>query len=112
MLSPRRKSYSLIINITVRNFFINIVRSKSGSPVKVISGGTLKAKTRRLRRSIAIFIKAFMLAIKFLKVRNITKLKFIKISQDSQNPYLRITTKNIHFMMKLLKNNNLKRIKR
>jgi hypothetical protein len=110
--SSKRRFYSLIINLTSRNFFINVVRSKSGSPIKIFSGGTMKVKTKRLRKAFATFTKAFLIAIKFFKFRSIYKLNFIKIIQDSINPGIKINVKNIRFLNKLLKDNSIKRVKR
>jgi hypothetical protein len=89
-----------------------VTNSKTGNPIKIFSGGHLKVRTRRRRRSFSTFIKAFISIIKFLKQKNISKLHTLKIIQHAVNSNLRVYIKNIRVLFKLLKDNKLERVKR
>lgn len=78
--------YGVVINITQKNYFFTLVGADDGRVKKVLSSGYSGAKTARLRRSPMMFSKVFNQFTDYLKTKNVTKLRFVRIVQPSLVP--------------------------
>jgi hypothetical protein len=99
---------SLVIRPSRSNFFISIIKSKTGELVKSFSAGKLKIKTTKKKRAIQSFVRLLQLVVEYLQRQHIFSLGTLYFKLSYISPYIRFSQFLIKKIVRFFKDHKFK----